>query len=56
MDLNLALRIEQPASLMTESSYDDRKNFEEWECSNRMSLTIIKRDIPEPFEVQYLMR
>ena len=49
MDLNLALRIEQPASLTAESSPDDINNFEKWESSNRMSLMIIKRGIPEAF-------
>ena len=49
MALDLALRIEQPASLTTESSSDDRKNFEKWERSNRMSLMIIKHDISEAF-------
>jgi len=49
MDLGLALRIEQPASLTVESSHDDRKNFEKWKRSNRMSLMTIKHDIPEAF-------
>ena len=49
MDLDLVLRIEQPTSLTVESSPDDRKNFEKWECSNRISLMIIKRDILEAF-------
>jgi len=49
MDLDLALRINQPASLTAESSSDDRKNFENWERSNRMSLMIIKRGILEAF-------
>ena len=37
MDLDLALKIDQPASLTTESSSDDRKKFEKWERSNRMT-------------------
>lgn len=49
MDLDLALRIEQPASLTDASSPDDKKNFEKWDRSNRMSLMIIKRGIPEAF-------
>ena len=48
-DLDLTLRIEQPASLTIESPSDDRKNFKKWERSNCMSLMIIKRDIPEAF-------
>ena len=50
MDLDLALRIEQPASLTVASSPDDRKNYEKWDRSNRMSLMIIKRGIPEAFK------
>jgi len=49
MDLDLVLRIEQPTSLTAESSPDDRKNFEKSECSNRISLIIIKRGILEAF-------
>ena len=49
MDLDLALRIEQPASLTDASSPDDKRNFEKWDRSNRMSLMIIKRGIPEAF-------
>ena len=48
MDLNLVPMIEQLASLMVESSSDD-KNFEKWERSNRISLMIIKYDIPKAF-------
>ena len=49
MDLDLALQIEQPVSLMDASSLDDRKNFEKWDYLNHMSLMIIKRGIPEAF-------
>ncbi|KAL3619928.1 hypothetical protein CASFOL_034840 [Castilleja foliolosa] len=49
MDLDLALRIEKPPSLTAASSSDDRRNFEKWERSDRMSLMIIKRGIPEAF-------
>ncbi|KAL2531871.1 hypothetical protein Adt_05222 [Abeliophyllum distichum] len=49
MDLDLAIRIEKPASLTDASSPDDRRNFEKWERSNRISLMIIKRGIPEAF-------
>ena len=49
MDLKLALRIGQPASLTAESSSNDRKNFEKGECSNRLSLMIIKHCIHEAF-------
>ena len=49
MDLDLALRTEQPSSLTAESSSDAKRDFEKWERSNRMSLMIIKRGIPEAF-------
>ncbi|KAI9177667.1 hypothetical protein LWI28_017876 [Acer negundo] len=49
MDLDIALRSEQPASLTDAISLDERKNFEKWDRSNRMSLMIIKRGIPEAF-------
>ncbi|XXG86494.1 hypothetical protein AAC387_Pa11g1379 [Persea americana] len=49
MDLDLALRIKQPASLTDASSPDDKRNFEKWDRSNRMSLMIIKHSILEAF-------
>src|SRR3954467_3322828 len=49
MDLDLALRTEQPPSLTPASTPDQRKDFEKWERSNRLSLMIIKRDILEAF-------
>ncbi|XP_052201777.1 uncharacterized protein LOC127807758 [Diospyros lotus] len=49
MDLDLALRIEQPAPLTDESSLHDMRNFEKWDHSNHMSLMIIKPGIPEAF-------
>ena len=53
MDLDLALRTEQPSSLTAASTPDQRKDFEKWERSNRLSLMIIKRGIPEAFRGQY---
>src|SRR3954465_11189259 len=49
MDLDLALRTEQPPSLTAASTPEERKDFEKWERSNRQSLMIIKRGIPEAF-------
>ena len=49
MDLDLALRMEQPPSLTDFSTSDEKKNYEKWDRSNRMSLMIIKRGIPEAF-------
>ena len=49
MDLDLVLRIEQPASLTDKSSNEEKRDIEKWERSNRMSLIIMKRGIPETF-------
>ena len=49
MDLDLALRIEQPADLTDRSSTEEKRDMERWDRSNRMSLMIIKRGIPEAF-------
>ncbi|XP_022862761.1 uncharacterized protein LOC111382947 [Olea europaea var. sylvestris] len=49
MDLDLALRVEEPTPLTEESSPDERRNFERRDRSNRMSLMIIKHGIPEAF-------
>ncbi|GAA0161869.1 hypothetical protein LIER_18087 [Lithospermum erythrorhizon] len=49
MDLDLALMVYHPTPLTGESSLDDKREFEKWERSNRMSLMIIKRSIPEAF-------
>ncbi|XP_047326879.1 uncharacterized protein LOC124930591 [Impatiens glandulifera] len=49
MDLDLALRIDQHAPLTDVSTTDQRQMFEKWERSNRLSLMIIKKSIPEIF-------
>ncbi|KAA8528808.1 hypothetical protein F0562_036163 [Nyssa sinensis] len=49
MDLDLALRVSSPAPLTDESSFDEKRNIERWEKSNRMCLIIIKKAIPEAF-------
>ncbi|KAK9714501.1 hypothetical protein RND81_06G099300 [Saponaria officinalis] len=49
MDLDFAIRKDCPAPLTDASSLDDKREFEKWERSNRMSLMIIKRGIPEAF-------
>ncbi|XP_020598841.1 uncharacterized protein LOC110038368 [Phalaenopsis equestris] len=49
MDLDLALRMENPAPLTDASSSEDRRIYEKWDRSNRLSLMIIKRGIPEAF-------
>ncbi|XP_051139235.1 uncharacterized protein LOC127257015 [Andrographis paniculata] len=49
MDLDLALRIDQPPSPTKESTVDEKQLFEKWDRSNRLSLMIIKKNIPEIF-------
>ncbi|XP_060960787.1 uncharacterized protein LOC133031322 [Cannabis sativa] len=49
IDLDHALRNEQPAPLTKESSHDDKREFERWDHSNRMSLMIMKHSILEAF-------
>ncbi|GMI65991.1 hypothetical protein HRI_000268400 [Hibiscus trionum] len=49
MDIDLALRQEQPAPLTTDSTPDAQRDFERWDRSNRMSLMIMKHNIPEAF-------
>ena len=49
MDLDLALRIEKPHSPTDSSTSEQRKLHEKWDHSNRVSLMIIKCDIPEVF-------
>ncbi|KAK6160360.1 hypothetical protein DH2020_003741 [Rehmannia glutinosa] len=49
MDLDYALRVEQPPSLTDASSAEEKRNFEKWERSNRVSMMIIKCGIPEAF-------
>ena len=34
MDLDLAFKTEQPPSLEFDSSIEDKKAYEKWECSN----------------------
>ena len=49
MDLDLALRTEQPLTFESDSLTDDKKAYKKWEHSNRLSLMIIKHAIPETF-------
>ncbi|KAM2628345.1 hypothetical protein TB2_001696 [Malus domestica] len=43
MDLDLALREDQPATITTESTTDQRIKSEKWERANRMSIMIMKK-------------
>ncbi|XP_051132644.1 uncharacterized protein LOC127252494 [Andrographis paniculata] len=49
MDLDLALRIDQPPSPTQESTADEKQLFEKWDRSNCLSLMIIKKSILEIF-------
>ncbi|GMJ03451.1 hypothetical protein like AT5G53670 [Hibiscus trionum] len=49
MDIDLALRQEQPTPLTADSTSDTNMDFERWDRSNRMSLVIVKHNIPEAF-------
>ncbi|XP_039128899.1 uncharacterized protein LOC120265036 [Dioscorea cayenensis subsp. rotundata] len=49
MNLDLSLLIEQPPSLLHESSLKENRNIEKWYRSNLMSLMIIKHITPESF-------
>jgi transposase InsO family protein len=49
MDLDLALRVDQPTALTDKSTSDDKREMEKWERSNRISLMVMKRAIPEAF-------
>ncbi|XP_060974782.1 uncharacterized protein LOC133039825 [Cannabis sativa] len=49
MDLDLALRMDRPAPLTDTSTSEQMRIYEKWDRSNRMSLMIIKRGIPEAF-------
>ena len=49
MDLDLALRVDQPDPLTHESTSGLKREMEKWERLNHMSLMIMKRAIPEAF-------
>jgi len=49
MDLDLALRTEQPPTPTASSIPEDRRDHEKWVRLNCMSIMIIKRGIPEVF-------
>uniref|UniRef100_A0A3Q7YB78 Uncharacterized protein LOC105852988 n=1 Tax=Cicer arietinum TaxID=3827 RepID=A0A3Q7YB78_CICAR len=49
MDLDLALRIDRPSTPKDSSSSEEKLEYEKWDRSNRISLMIIKRGIPEVF-------
>ncbi|XP_050908493.1 uncharacterized protein LOC127122150 [Lathyrus oleraceus] len=50
IDIELALRMERQYSLMEPNTFEQIRDYEKWDRSNRMSLKIIKHDIPEIFQ------
>ncbi|XP_028117109.1 uncharacterized protein LOC114314822 [Camellia sinensis] len=49
LDIDLALRIPKPNALTAQSTLEETVYFEKWDRSNRLSLMIMKRGIPEVF-------
>ncbi|RVW76784.1 Retrovirus-related Pol polyprotein from transposon TNT 1-94 [Vitis vinifera] len=49
MDIDLALRMPKPDELNEQSTQEDEVYWGKWERSNRLSLMIMKRGIPEAF-------
>ncbi|XP_028075239.1 uncharacterized protein LOC114277540 [Camellia sinensis] len=49
MDIDLALRMPKPNDLTEQSTPEEILYFEKWDRSNRLSLMIMKRGIPEVF-------
>ncbi|XP_025983182.1 uncharacterized protein LOC114401922 [Glycine soja] len=45
MELDLALRMDNPPILMVESAQVDKENYEWWEQSNRLSLMLINSHV-----------
>ena len=46
MDLDDALRTDEPRVITNKSSVEEKINFEKWEMSNRMCLMVMKHTIP----------
>ena len=46
MDLDLAFRMDRPASPTDESTDSQRAQYEKWERSNRLGLMIMQQGIP----------
>ncbi|CAI9782833.1 unnamed protein product [Fraxinus pennsylvanica] len=49
IDLDIALRDNQLATLTDKSTSNDKREMENWKQSNRISLMVIKRAISEAF-------
>ena len=49
MDLDLALTVDSPTLVTDLSTFDQKREFERWERSNRLCMMIMKRAIPKEF-------
>ena len=47
MNLDYVIRTERPPALTNDCTVEQRANLEKWECSNHMSLMIMKHSIPD---------
>lgn len=47
MDLDLALREDEPAAITDQSTAEQKQKKEKWDKSNRMSILIMKRTMAE---------
>lgn len=56
MDLDHAIRVEQPPTLIEDSITKQEAIFENCECLNHISLMIMKHSILDPLEVQCLKK
>ena len=56
IDLNIALRVARPSDLTDQNFSAEKQEMERWDHSNRMSLVIMKRTIPEAFKGTSLIR
>ena len=46
MDLDYALRTDEPLAITDKSTVEEKANYEKWERSNRMCLMVMKHTIP----------
>ena len=46
MDLDYALKTDEPPAITDKSIVEEKANYEKWERSNRMCLMVMKHTIP----------
>ena len=47
MDVDMAIRVEKPTDLTTESTVEQKAYFEKWDRANRLALMLMKRSMFE---------